>query len=241
VQFARNPALKVLNLGQIKNAKTLKFFILSYYFLRSLVLRGPLRHFQLLLGEWYYERKFGIRTSGFKPSESDLHHHYQAASYIVLNRILKELVSITNGYAFYDIGCGKGRVLFMAARHGYQKLNGIELDESLIVDAKQNLNSLAVSDKAREVRLIQKNVLEYIFEDQKAVYFLFNPFNARVMDAFITSVMRSNKQVCYFVYMNPLFSNVFEEKQIETLKVIKSFLYTEAIIYRLPQRKEELK
>lgn len=233
--------MKVLNLKHIKNAQVLKYFILCYYFFRSLVLRGPVRHFQLLFGEWYYERKYRIRTSGFKRSESERHYHYQAASYVVLNRILREITPITKNYAFYDIGCGKGRVVFIAAEYGYKKVYGIELDADLLEVAKHNIKPQLIKDKNLDVIFIQKNVLDYMFENQAAVYFLFNPFNAGVMDEFIERVMGLNKQSCYFVYMNPLYSVAFESKLIEPYKVVRSFLYTEAIIYRLPKREEELK
>lgn len=214
----------------------MKFFILTYYFFRSLFLRGPFRHFQLLLGEVYFERKFGIRTTGFKTSQSDHHHHYQAAAYSVLNRVFSEIKPLTEGYAFYDIGCGKGRVLFMAAKTGYKKLYGIELDAALLEEAKQNLKSQSIKEMVSEIHFVQKNVLEYTFENQPSVYFLFNPFNAEVMKGFIDSALSSNKQECYIVYMNPLFSKVFKNKGIQVQKIIRSFLYTEAIIYRVPKR-----
>ena len=191
----------------------------------------------MIVGEVYYERKYGVRTSGFKTSESKHHHHYQAAAYTVLNRILKELAPYTRGYTFYDIGCGKGRVLFRAVDFGFKKLYGIELDAALLENAKDNLKPLLKRDKTLEIEFIQKNVLDCTFENQTAVYFLFNPFNDEVMKGFIERVLSSNKEECYFVYMNPVFSKVFERKQIQAHKVIRSFLYTEAIIYRVPKKR----
>jgi SAM-dependent methyltransferase len=186
----------------------------------------------------YFERRYGIRTTGFKTSQSVKYHHYQAAAYSVLKRVFNEIKPLTTGYAFYDIGCGKGRVLFMAAETGYKKLYGIELDASLMEEAKQNLKSQLIKEMAPKIHFEQKNVLEYTFENQSSVYFLFNPFNAEVMKGFVDRVLSSNKQGCYFVYMNPLFSKVFENKGIQVHKVIRSFLYTEAIIYRVPMRVE---
>jgi len=212
----------------------LKFFILIYYFFRSLILRGPFAHFRLLFGEWHYERKYGIQTSGFKTSDSKQHHHYQAASYTVLNLILQALPNKSRDYAFYDIGCGKGRVLFMASQLGHKNLYGIELDKVLLEDAKKNLQPLLLKNVNTRLQLIQKNVLEYRFEDQPSVYFLFNPFNAEVMEGFIENVLNTNKHECYMIYMNPLFSRVFTQKNIRVYRTIRSFLYKEAIIYHLP-------
>jgi SAM-dependent methyltransferase len=209
---------------------------LFYYFFRSLLLRGPLKHFQLLFGEWYYERKFGIRTNGFKTSDSEKHHHYQAAAYTALMSIFNALAIDTKHYAFYDIGCGRGRVLFMATQYGYNRLYGIELDGALLKEAEANLQAIRSQSKTLTIQLEQKNVLEYSFENQEAIYFLFNPFNSEVMAGFIENVLSTNKQACYFVYMNPVYSHVFKQKNIPVHGVIKSWLYTEAIVYRLPAR-----
>jgi SAM-dependent methyltransferase len=209
---------------------------LFYYFFRSLLLRGPLKHVRLLFGEWYYERKFGMRTKGFKTSDSEKYHHYQAAAYTVLMSIFNTLPLDTKHYAFYDIGCGRGRVLFMAAQFGYNRLYGIELDGVLLKAAEANLQAIRSQRNTLIIQLEQKNVLEYNFENQEAIYFLFNPFNAEVMAGFIEKVLSTNKQACYFVYMNPVYSHVFKQKNIPVHRVIKSCLYTEAIVYRLPPR-----
>lgn len=214
----------------------MKIGILMYYFFRSLVLRGPFRHFQLLLAEGFFERKFGLHTTGFKTSASRDFYHYQAAAYIVLLRILKEVGPYTSEFSFYDIGCGKGRALYMAALSGYKKVIGIELDVNLLNEAKRNLNTVRLKNKRLNVEFYAENCLEHLFKEEAAVYFLFNPFSAEVMRAFIDRVMRLNTQPCYFVYMNPKFAAVFAEKKIPIHKIIRSFLYTEAIIYKLPNR-----
>ena len=216
----------------------MKYLILCYYFFRSLILRGPITHFRLLFGELYYERKYRIYTTGFKTAESKRNHHYQAASYTILKRLFKSLSPLAKNHAFYDIGCGKGRVLFMAAQFGFKNRYGIELDEALLKDTKANLQSAPSDDKNGKLTLIQGDVLNYTFENQASVYFLFNPFHADVMNGFIDKVLLTNKHACYFVYMNPIYSNVFTQRKIPIQKTIKSFLYTEAIIYRVPKRVE---
>jgi len=213
---------------------------LCYYFFRSLILRGPLAHFKLLFQEWLYERKFGIHTAGFKKSNSQKHNHYQAASYLVLNRIFKYLAPKTKDYAFYDIGCGKGRVLFMAAKFGYKNLNGIELDKDLLEEAKSNLAGVISGKKEFILKLYDIDVLEHLYENQASVYFLFNPFDAEVLNLFLKRVISHNNQDCYFVYMNPIHSSVFEQLNFLKHHVFRSFLYTEAIIYHLPPRQNKL-
>lgn len=210
----------------------MKYLILCYYFFRSLVLRGPIAHFRLLFEEVYFEKKYGIRSSGFKTSNSRENYHYQAASYSILHRVFAALKPVSDRAAFYDIGCGKGRVLFVASKMGFSNLFGIEMDHELIENAKQNLSETLV--KPKMLKLIEQNVLDYSYEDQPSVFFLFNPFNAEVLSKFIDKVLQTNHQECYFVYMNPVHSSVFTQKNIPVWRVIRSFLYTEALIYHLP-------
>ncbi len=216
----------------------MKFFILVYYFVRSLVLRGPYEHFALLFEEWSFERKYKLNTSGFQNSKSKIYNHYQAASYRVLNRIFNQLKGTQSHFDFYDIGCGKGRVLYLAGLNGFKQLFGIELNSQLLMLAKGNLQSIMNEGKIK-LNLSNENALNYFFEDKKAIYFLFNPFNALVLGEFLDRVFTFNKQECYFVYMNPLHKKVFIQKGIREQTRIKSFLYTEAIIYHLPERSKK--
>lgn len=190
-------------------------------------------HFKLLIQEWIFEKRYGLQTSGFQRSDSEKHHHYQAAPYFVLHMLFQQIVPFTKGFAFYDIGCGKGRVLFLAALHGYKNLYGIELDGSLLQTANKNLSSKRLKTLDLHVQLIQQDVLAYDFENHQAVYFLFNPFDAGVLSRFIDRVNSSNQHECFVVYMNPIYSEVFTQKKIPVYRVIKTGFYTEAEVYRL--------
>lgn len=59
---------------------------------------------------------------------------------------------------FIDIGCGEGRVLLMAAEHGFRKIIGIDLAADLCLTARGNVeryrrcsNSSALSALNREM------------------------------------------------------------------------------------------
>ncbi len=211
----------------------MKILILIWYFLRSLILRGPIGHFRLLRNELHFENKFKIKTSAFKKSDSSEFFHYQGASYWVVFRVLQFLPANTINFDFIDIGCGKGRVLFIAEYLGYSQLTGIELDQDLISVAQTNLNLYPFKRKESKFLFFCENALSYPYESKPSVYFLFNPFNEKIMEQVLDRIIRATHEETYFVYLNPKYNKAFEQKNIQLFKVCKTGFYTEAKIYKL--------
>lgn len=216
----------------------MKILIYLYYFLRSVLLRGPVASWLLMRDEFKYEKVFGIRTAAIKKSNSTEFFHYQGAGYRILFRLLKKMAPHTKKYDFVDIGCGKGRVVFVAESEGYQHITGIELDEELIKEATNNLKQYLLKSKASEITFIHANALTYGYKDRATVYFLFNPFNEEILRRVLDRICQLTSSETWFVYMNPLYPKPFEEKQMEQIQKIKTGFYTEAVIYRMNTGKE---
>jgi SAM-dependent methyltransferase len=210
--------------------ESLKSFIYIYYFLRSVTLRGLLNTLRLFRAELREEKRFGIRTSAFRESNSKEFFHYQGASYLVLSRIFSEIKE-TRGFEFVDIGCGMGRVIFVAESEGYNRLLGIELREELLAEARQNENRYRLRRAGSEIRFVQANAIGYAYEDRPAVYFLFNPFNGQVLEEVLSAICRSTRSETWFVYMNPLFPEPFDRPGVERVRTVKTRFYKEAFIY----------
>lgn len=211
----------------------MKYFVLPFYFIRSIILRGPVNTAKLLVAELTWEKKFLIKTARIKKSDSNEFFHYQGASYLVLLRIFKMLSEQTKRLHFVDIGCGKGRAIFVAEYSGFTNLSGIELDPTLIEEAKENEKSYAFKRNDSQINFILGNALDVNYNDQPTLYFLFNPFNEEIMTKVIHKILRQTKSETWFVYMNPLFTKPFEQNNIQMVSTLKTGLYTEAIIYRL--------
>jgi SAM-dependent methyltransferase len=210
----------------------LQFLLYLYNFLRSLFLRGLLNTIRLLREEMVNEKKFGIQTSVIKKSNSTMYFHYQGASYQVLFRIFKELELLAKGYSFVDIGCGKGRVVFMAEHFGFTKVTGIELDEGLLACAKENDVIWKRRHQDSQINFIHVNALDAAYVDEPTVYFLFNPFSEEVLRGVLNRICERTTHELFFVYMNPLYPKPFYEKQMEVMATIKTRWYAEAIIFR---------
>lgn len=202
------------------------------YFVRSVWLRGPLNTLDFLMKELIYERRFGIKTNKMKLSNSSEFYHYQGASYKVLLKLFKDLVTDTRNFAFMDIGCGKGRALLVAEFCGYKQLTGIDLDEELVNAATENLKLYKFKRPDSEVRFICQNALSFDYPNEATVYFLFNPFNETVLKGVLERICSMNRKEVIFVYMNPLFPKPFSDLEIVQTKTYKSWRYTEAMVFR---------
>ena len=215
----------------------MKFFLLIYYFLRSVVLRGLLNTLKLLKAEKYYEKQFGIETAQFKKSNSTKFYHYQGASYLVLLKFLPEIFKQTQAFTFFDIGCGRGRAVFVAESCGYTNLIGIDLDEQLIISATNNIEKYTQKSNPDNYRnqftFIVANAIEFNYKNEPTVYFLFNPFNAEVLEKVLEKIYNSTTSETYFIYMNPKHARAFGSKNFVLVNQIKTKRYLEALVFKL--------
>ena len=210
----------------------MKLVLLLYYFFRSIVLRGLINTIKLLRAENYYEKQFAIETAQFKKSNSTQFYHYQGASYLVLLKILPQVFKQTQNFTFFDIGCGKGRAMFVAASCGYKKLIGIDLDRELILAATKNSTTYFQKNNTSEFTFLVSNALEFEYKNEATVYFMFNPFNEDVLKNVIQKINQFTSSETYFVYMNPKHKNVFNAKQFQLIKTFKTQWYLEALVYK---------
>ncbi len=214
----------------------MKVLLYVFYFLRSAWGRGPGNTFRLIRAELKEEKRFGIKTATIKKSGSREFFHYQGASYRVLQQLLGETIKNTRGFDFVDIGCGKGRALFAADQAGYSHLTGIELDQELLEDAKQNLQRYLFKRVDSTFHFIHANALQCDYKNKPTLYFLFNPFNETVLKNVLEKIRASTQSETWFVYMNPLFRQVFERGGGILVKEFKTNRYLEAVVYRWPEK-----
>ncbi len=223
--------MKVLILAYIRNTIKLKILITGWYILRSITLRGILNSWLMLKDESRYENFFGIRTSSLKKSSSPDFFHYQGASYRVLFRIFNSLPQQVKKFEFFDIGCGKGRAVFVAEHCGFDVCTGIEIDKELLADANTNVNRYKLRRPDSVFLFEHANALEYHYRPGSTVYFLFNPFSEAVLKQVLHSITSTAQKETWFIYMNPLFPAPFSDKSITLVSKLKTRWYTEALIY----------
>jgi predicted RNA methylase len=138
--------------------------------------------------DWWFDFYHHVDTSAQSDEQmalgwpaDKLNFHYLPIRPKCARRALRNLrLKNRREYIFIDFGSGNGRMLFVAARHGFTHLCGIELRRELHNQASKN---------ARECRHVNSGLIEslninasvYEFPDEKLVLFFFNPFGSEVM------------------------------------------------------------
>jgi len=92
-----------------------------------------------------------------------------------------------------DFGCGKGRVLLLAAEHGFPA-RGIEFAGELCEVARQNVAAFnAATGNRKEITIIKGDVTEYTIRPDETVFFLFNPFGPVIFEKVLDQLASSLK------------------------------------------------
>lgn len=178
------------------------------------------------------ERQFGINTAKVKKSNSSKFYHYQGASYLVLLKILPKIFKQTQTFTFFDIGCGKGRAVFVAEKCGYENLVGIDLDEELVLAANKNSEIYKKREESK-IAFLKSNALEFDYKNEPTVYFLFNPFNEEILKGVLDKILNATSSETLFIYMNPKHIEAFDNSRFDIINTIKTKRYIEAIIYKI--------
>jgi len=131
---------------------------------------------------------------------------YQPTHEKVLADVLARLPGVREETVFVDLGSGKGRVLVAAAREPYRKIVGVELSAAYCEDARQNVAGAAADARCRDVEVLCVDVREYDFPETPLILYLFNPFEAPVLESVLerlkVSLARSPRDV-WVAYCNP--------------------------------------
>jgi len=114
---------------------------------------------------------------------------------------------------FYDIGCGDGRVLCMAARHRIAKCVGVELSKSFAAKAIANAKSLRGRLAPIEVRVGDAAEMDY---DDGTTFYFGDPFGANTMLAVLNRIhgtLRNHPRSIKCIFILPIAerSNVVQQ------------------------------
>jgi SAM-dependent methyltransferase len=101
-------------------------------------------------------------------------------------------------FSFVDLGCGKGRVLIMAAQLRFRRLIGVEIVPALADIARANLARLGVA-----AEVLTDDAARFVFPPGPVVLFLFNPFKAATIGAVIEALRAASSPELVVIYHAP--------------------------------------
>lgn len=140
---------------------------------------------------------------------------YEPTPHLVLQWTMELLPKDFPNWTFIDVGAGRGRVMATAARHAFRRVLGIEIAAELRRDARRYLASLPDGlVKSDDVAVIDADAATFDRPAGPCVFFLYNPFNERVLRKFIRNLVESNgrrSDPILFAYYHPKQSHVMSE------------------------------
>lgn len=128
---------------------------------------------------------------------------YEASPWLALRRGLAGC-RIGPDDVLIDLGCGKGRVLVLAARYPFRRVVGVELSPELAHVARANLARAPRS--CGEVEVVCADVKDYGLPDDVTIIYMYNPFRgeifSRALAAIVESLERAPRRVT-ILYRSP--------------------------------------
>jgi SAM-dependent methyltransferase len=147
------------------------------------------------------EKKYGIETLGVDDlkntdvkSDNKKHAYiYQPASYFLLEKIFDFLNTDFDKSGFVDYGCGKGRVMAVAAFNGYKNITGIDFSKQLCEAAIKNTDKIKDYFLATNFKTLCIDATEYEIKKEDTTFFFFNPFDEVIMLQVVKNILASQK------------------------------------------------
>jgi SAM-dependent methyltransferase len=129
--------------------------------------------------------------------------HYQSAGEDYIKVLLDPL---PRSATVVDMGCGKGRVLIIAAEMGFDRVVGVEFVPEWAELAKFNLQKTQLA-----ATVVCGDAAVYEFPQEPLIVYLYNPFNDVVMSPVANRLKRHREDLdVWVVYVNPRHRELFD-------------------------------
>lgn len=170
--------------------------------------------------DFFFDLRHGLDTFSWvardaldaTPAETDT-ASYQPTPVRPLRLLLQQL-SLPPESILVDFGCGKGRVLVIAAEFSFREVRGLEYSPALCRVAERNCTRY-FAQRASHVafQVLQIDARCYEVRDDENVFFLFNPFGAGILKPVVENIqksLRDNPRKAWIVYLNPIHREIIE-------------------------------
>ncbi|MES2538001.1 MAG: class I SAM-dependent methyltransferase [Pseudomonadota bacterium] len=185
-----------------------------------------------------FDRKWGVETiervTHPQDSANPLHlsaEPYEATPLKTLHQIMRSMAGIgPSQFAFFDMGCGKGRALIVAADCSFKRVVGVEFCPHLAKIAEDNVQRPQFKNGLEtKIEIVCMDAAHYEFPDEDAVIFFGNPFNEEIMSNVLKNIRASARtsKNRYIVYYNPVLKKLLSDPKrfvlIENIKRVSIY------------------
>ena len=152
-----------------------------------------------------------------------------------VDRVFSEIFALPCEKSFFDIGCGKGQMLVMAAMAGMDRIAGIEFNTNISEVAIYNIKSLQI-----DADVITGDATKYNDLDDYSIFFLYNPFGEESIGTVVLNIKNSIKRrprLVFLVYGNPFYHDaVMASGNVSLYKQVHVDLHDPLLnIYRIDE------
>jgi SAM-dependent methyltransferase len=149
---------------------------------------------------WWFDRRRNVRTAGILPlsaltlvGASQSGHDYAPVRPTRARQTLHDLpVAEHSDYVFVDLGSGKGRMLFLAAKYPFRRIEGVEFAVDLHEEATRNIARYRHRERrCGRIESLNMDAVDYRFPAENLVLYLFNPFGLAVMEKVLANLAAS--------------------------------------------------
>lgn len=164
---------------------------------------------------------------------------YQGADPRLVQELFDLLAPKSRDSTFVDFGCGKGRVLILAALHGFRKVWGVEFASELACACRRNLGKTADLFEDGRVEVFEGDAGKFELPEGAVCAFLYNPFVGSPLREVVERLKKKaelDPEKVQVIYVNPVALEVFEDAGFFVSQRISHGSQALAVIMRMPPR-----
>ena len=156
------------------------------------------------LEDQWFDRSRGVRTSGnvslqtagIAAGQIRDSEFYEPARPAHIRRALREMpIQDVSSFSYVDLGCGKGRSLFVAAELPFRQIIGVEFSPLLHEQSCANIRRFRPrTSGCRRILSLHQDAKDFAFPEGNIVLYLFNPFGAATMQSVLDNLDTTRKR-----------------------------------------------
>lgn len=126
-----------------------------------------------------------------------------------LKGVLKK-IPINNQSKIIDIGCGKGKAMYIMSKYPFSQVKGLDLSEKLVNISNGNFELLGTSGKCKAFVADASTFTDY---DEFSHFYVYNAVPETVFKQVINNISESlerSPREAYFIYLNPVHADIIE-------------------------------
>ena len=195
----------------------------------------------------FFDLKYSTDTTSIEdPSshslvgQSSLHGSlYQPTRARPFRKLLRKL-NLPKNSTFVDYGCGKGRILLLAAEYGFKHIVGIDYSPKLCKISQNNIDIFLKNKSlsSTSFSIINEDASVRTVENSENVFFMFNPFDAKIVSDVVRNIslsLKDHPRKCWIIYVNPYYSDAILSHNTFSLSAKYNFDTRNIFIYTTEQ------